>query len=167
MRDSGLVSTGPNCEKSMAGMTGRPPPPPAGARATAGAGAANELFTNPLTSSCVIRPLKPLPLTRVRSTPSSRANLRTDGPACAAENPGSLMGGRLAFGAAGAGDAGFAGGVAPALAGVAAAELAGEVAAELLAAGAAVDFAVAGVGVAAAGALGAAGGPPDPDDGAA
>src|SRR5580704_3314517 len=147
MRDSGLVSTGPNCEKSMAGMTGRPPPPPAGARATAGAGAANELFTNPLTSSCVIRPLKPLPLTRVRSTPSSRANLRTDGPACAAENPGSLMGGRLAFTAAGAGDAAFAGGVAPVLAGVAAAEAAEEVAAGPEA-GAAVDFVAAGGGVA-------------------
>src|SRR5258708_10802499 len=140
MRDRGLVSTGPNSEKSIAGMTGRPPPPPAGARAAAGAGAASELFTNPLTSSCVIRPLKPLPLTRVRSTPSSRANLRTDGPAWAAENPGSLIGGRLAFVATGAGDAAFAGGVAPALAGAAAAETTEEVAAGPDA-GAAVDFA--------------------------
>jgi len=28
MRDSGLVSTGPNFEKSTAGMVGRPVPPP-------------------------------------------------------------------------------------------------------------------------------------------
>src|SRR5271156_6515479 len=103
MRDSGLVSTGPNSEKSIAGMTGRPPPPPAGARAVAGAGVANEVFTKPLTSSCVIRPLNPLPFTRVRSTPSSRANLRTDGPACACEKPGSLIGGRLSLVAASAG----------------------------------------------------------------
>src|SRR5580698_8212486 len=103
MRDSGLVSTGPNAEKSIAGMTGRPPPPPAGARAAAGAGAAKEVFTNPLTSSCVIRPLNPLPFTRVRSTPSSRANLRTDGPACACEKPGSLIGGRVSLDAVGAG----------------------------------------------------------------
>src|SRR6185437_4995540 len=41
-----------------------------------------------------MRPLNPLPFTRVRSTPNSRANLRTDGPACARENPGSLIGGR-------------------------------------------------------------------------
>src|ERR1700722_1992781 len=41
-----------------------------------------------------MRSLKPLPFTRVRSTPSSRANLRTDGPACACEKPGSLIGGR-------------------------------------------------------------------------
>src|ERR1700722_7732454 len=96
MRDSGLVSTGPHSEKSTAGMVGNPPPP--GARAPAGAGAAagaaNALFTKPLMSSWVIRPLNPLPLTRVRSTPSARANLRTDGPAWACEKPGSLMGGR-------------------------------------------------------------------------
>src|SRR5580658_4018683 len=124
MRDSGLVSTGPNSEKSIAGMTGRPPPPPAGARAVAGAGAANEVFTKPLTSSCVMRPLNPLPFTRPRSTPSSRANLRTDGPACARENPGSLIGGRsiLAAGAEPpAGPGAFGGGDAGAVVGFAAA----------------------------------------------
>src|SRR5690348_10435253 len=40
-----------------------------------------------------MRPLNPVPVTRVRSTPSSRENLRTDGPACAREKPGSLIGG--------------------------------------------------------------------------
>src|SRR5438270_965019 len=39
-----------------------------------------------------MRPLKPWPVTRARSTPSSRANLRTEGPACARENPGSSIG---------------------------------------------------------------------------
>src|SRR2546429_6827883 len=39
-----------------------------------------------------MRPLKPWPMTRARSTPSSRANLRTEGPACALENPGSSIG---------------------------------------------------------------------------
>src|SRR5437868_9589601 len=39
-----------------------------------------------------MRPLKPWPMTRARSTPSSRANLRTEGPACARENPGSAIG---------------------------------------------------------------------------
>src|ERR1700753_360743 len=41
-----------------------------------------------------MRPLKPPPFTIVRSTPSSRANFHTDGPAWAREKPGSLMGGR-------------------------------------------------------------------------
>ena len=40
------------------------------------------------------RPLKPPPVTCVRSTPSSRANRRTEGPAWAREKPGSLIGGR-------------------------------------------------------------------------
>src|SRR5258707_15591161 len=140
MRDSGLISVGPNCEKSITGTAGNPAPPAPGARAAAGAPVASAFFTKAFTSSCVMRPLNPCPLTRVRSTPSSRANLRTDGPACACENPGSLIGGRLAFVATGAGDAAFAGGVAPALAGVAAAETTEEVAAGPDA-GAAVDFA--------------------------
>src|SRR5690348_11343629 len=40
-------------------------------------------FTNALTSSSRMRPLSPLPRTLPRFTPSSRANLRTDGLACA------------------------------------------------------------------------------------
>src|SRR5687767_6006108 len=39
-----------------------------------------------------MRPLVPEPLTRVRSTPSSRASLRTEGPACALLKPASLTG---------------------------------------------------------------------------
>src|SRR5690606_36871787 len=50
--------------------------------------------TYALTSSAVMRPLNPVPVTWVRSTPSSRANLRTEGPACAREKPGTLIGGR-------------------------------------------------------------------------
>ena len=34
---------------------------------------------NAFTSACAIRPLRPLPCTRARSTPSSRANIRTEG----------------------------------------------------------------------------------------
>ena len=39
-------------------------------------------LTKPCTSCCVTRPLGPLPLTLVRSTPSSRANFRMLGLAC-------------------------------------------------------------------------------------
>src|SRR3569833_1998154 len=81
-------------------MVGRPLPPP-GARAVVVppplVAGDKEVLTNPLTSSCVIRSLNPLPFTRVRSTPSSRANFRTEGPACAREKPGSLMGGRSSW----------------------------------------------------------------------
>ena len=41
-----------------------------------------------------MRPFVPVPATRDRSTPSSRASWRTEGPACARENPGSLIGAR-------------------------------------------------------------------------
>src|SRR5437016_6129632 len=98
MRDSGLTSVGPNCEKSTAGIAGRARAPVAagGAPPAVAAPEPNAVLTNALTSSCVIRPLKPCPATRVRSTPSSRANLRAEGPACAREKPGSLIGGRSA-----------------------------------------------------------------------
>src|ERR1700722_6239266 len=56
-----------------------------------------------------MRSLKLLPFTRVRSTPSSRANLRPDGPACACEKPGSLIGGRVGLDAAAAGASDAAG----------------------------------------------------------
>ena len=39
-------------------------------------------LTKPCTSACRMRPFGPLPCTRARSTPSSRANLRTEGLAC-------------------------------------------------------------------------------------
>ena len=67
MRDSGRVSTSPNFVKSTAGIGGIPVP-----SATAG-GAESAPFTNPLTSSRSTRPLRPVPLTLARSTPSSRA----------------------------------------------------------------------------------------------
>ena len=48
-------------------------------------------FTHALTSACVMRCLVPVPGTRPRSTPNSRANKRTEGPAYAVANPTSLM----------------------------------------------------------------------------
>ena len=67
-RDSGRVSTSPNFEKSTAGMGGMPVPPGAASR-----GAESARFTKPLMSSRRILPLRPVPLTFARSTPSSRA----------------------------------------------------------------------------------------------
>ncbi len=51
---------------------------------------ASRLFTNALTSSSTMRPLRPVPRTRARSTPSSRAKRRTPGLAWAAAKPASL-----------------------------------------------------------------------------
>src|SRR5438309_11333859 len=83
MRDSGFASTGPNFAKSNCGHSGRSrtSPPRAATAATAGAPLITP-FTNSWTSACVMRPFGPEPLTRTRSTPSSRANLRTEGLAC-------------------------------------------------------------------------------------
>src|SRR3954447_6818015 len=75
MRGSGLVSTGPNLEKSTAGISGIPMPP----EGAATAGAALGPFRKLSTSSLVIRPLSPLPFSLVRSTPNSRATRRTPG----------------------------------------------------------------------------------------
>src|SRR5215467_9776359 len=69
-------------------------PPAAGAAAAAAPGRAAPAITpltKPCTSSCVMRPLGPLPFTSSRGTPSSRAKRRTDGDAC----------GNCPFGAAG------------------------------------------------------------------
>ena len=52
------------------------------------AGSVRRRLTCALTSCSVMRPLVPVPLTRPRSTPSSRAKRRIDGLACAVENPG-------------------------------------------------------------------------------
>ena len=68
IRDSGRVSTSPNFAKSTAGIGAIPVP-----SAAAGGGAERALFTKPLTSSRSTRPLRPVPLTLARSTPSSRA----------------------------------------------------------------------------------------------
>src|SRR5882672_972518 len=82
MRESALVSTGPNFAKSTCGHSGRSKlrPPRAGA-AAAGAPRITP-FTNSWTSAWVMRPFGPEPLTRTRSTP----NLRTEGLACGTES---------------------------------------------------------------------------------
>src|SRR3989442_1601276 len=56
-----------------------------------------------------MRPFDPVPLTRDRSTPSSRANARTDGDACAFLKPSLSTGGAAAWPAALAGADGAAG----------------------------------------------------------
>src|SRR2546428_96627 len=62
-----------------------------------------------------MRPFDPVPLTRDRSTPSSRANARTDGDACAFLKPSLSTGGAAAWPAALPGADGAAGwGAAPA-----------------------------------------------------
>ena len=105
MRPSGLTSTAPNFEKSTSGIFGRAAPP-----APAAPPLLSVCLTQPFTSSAVIRPLRPEPFTRPRSTPSSRAKRRTDGLACAFENEASSIGadtrgaaGACAGAAAGAG----------------------------------------------------------------
>ncbi|MNY02992.1 hypothetical protein D3C86_1355870 [compost metagenome] len=88
MREIGLFSTSPKRVKSTFGHGSRSRPTPEPPAAAAAAGAAVEPLitplTKPCTSSCVIRPFGPVPGTRDTSTPSSRANLRTDGLAWAA-----------------------------------------------------------------------------------
>src|SRR5687768_8228293 len=80
MRERGFDSTGPNLAKSTSGHAGKLNGSAAPALAATGAGAfAKAPLTKACTSECRIRPLGPLPCTRPRSTPSSRANLRTEG----------------------------------------------------------------------------------------
>src|ERR1700722_6492519 len=98
IRDNGLTSTAPNREKSTCATLGSPEPAAAGA---ACGGAVKIRFTYAFTSSWVMRPLGPVPVMRLRSAPTSRANLRTDGLAYAFEKPASSIGGiALAAGAA-------------------------------------------------------------------
>ncbi len=107
MRDKGLVSTGPNLEKSTAGISGRAAPaaaPPETPPASAA-----------LTSSRVMRPFSPVPRRCVRSRSSSRARRRTAGPASTPEKsagagPAAGAGGAAAGAAGGAGTAAGAGG---------------------------------------------------------
>ena len=99
IRDNGSVLTGPYCAKSTAGTAGKAVVP--GAAVAAAAVVADgvpesDALTKLLMSSWVMRLLKPCPLTRARSTPSSRAKARTEGLACARENPGSSMAARSA-----------------------------------------------------------------------
>src|SRR5215218_3110917 len=82
MRGSACVSTGPNFEKSCAGISGIPEPCGA-AGAAAAAGCCDGPLRKPSRSSLVIRPFGPLAVTAARSTPSSRAIRRTLGPAWA------------------------------------------------------------------------------------
>ncbi len=84
MRPSGLTSTGPKAAKSTSGTRGSAAPAD-----SARGGPASAFFTKALTSSSLMRPLSPLPVTRARSTPSSRAKRRTDGLACAPRMSGS------------------------------------------------------------------------------
>ena len=81
MRDSGLISTAPNCAKSTTGTLGS-----ARDRRRGAAARVSIPLTCAFTSSWVMRPLTPVPLILPRSAPSSRANLRTDGLAYALEN---------------------------------------------------------------------------------
>ena len=118
MRDSGRDSNGPNFAKSTFGHGSRfsappplMPPPPA-----AGPAPVIACLTKLCTSSCRMRLFGPVPVTRERSTPSSRANLRTDGDACAplkaSPSTGAVAGTGSAFGAAAGGGAGAAAGAA-------------------------------------------------------
>ena len=113
MRDSGLASTGPNLAKSTLGQGIRfsspppvTPPPAAGAPwALVRAVPAITALVKACTSSCVMRPLGPEPLTSSSGTPSSRANLRTLGLAWG-RSTGAAVGlcaGAEALAAAGAG----------------------------------------------------------------
>ena len=85
MRDISTRLIGPNLAKSTCGHAGRCEATPVDGAAALLVGLA-PLAITPLTcertSSSVMRPFGPLPRTAVRSTPSSRANLRTDGDAC-------------------------------------------------------------------------------------
>src|SRR5471032_3245046 len=87
MRDSGSNSVAPNLLKSSDGHGSKSRPTPEPALATGALGAATAPDITPLTKFCtsswVMRPFGPEPATRPSSTPSSRANLRIDGEACA------------------------------------------------------------------------------------
>ena len=96
IRPSSLRSIAPNLAKSTFGHGINPNPAPSfplpalALTAAAVAAAIAWVCAVPAitdlvkfcTSSCVIRPLCPVPLTSVSGTPSSRANLRTEGEAC-------------------------------------------------------------------------------------
>jgi hypothetical protein len=78
IRGRGALSTGPNLEKSWAGISGMPAP----AGTAAGAALAGPR-TAASRSSLTIRPFSPLPLMLLRSRSSSRASRRTLGLAWA------------------------------------------------------------------------------------
>src|SRR5690606_38003630 len=84
MRDRGFVWISPNLAKSTLGQPSTLKPPSADTVEPTGLAppVARACFTSARTSSTVMRFLGPLPLTWARFTPSSRANLRTEGEAC-------------------------------------------------------------------------------------
>src|SRR6476620_3811483 len=81
IRTIGLISTGPNLEKSTAGISGIPMPPDTAPAPDPW----GPLPSEALRSSFVMRPISPVPLIGVRSMSSSRAMRRTPGLACAPE----------------------------------------------------------------------------------
>ncbi|MPM78422.1 hypothetical protein SDC9_125433 [bioreactor metagenome] len=89
MRERSLRSTAPNLAKSTFGHGSRSrptpePEPPFGATADCALVCTAPVITclvKACTSSAVIRPLLPVPFTSSSGTPSSRANLRTEGDA--------------------------------------------------------------------------------------
>src|SRR4249920_1490395 len=85
IRDSGLLSIAPNLLKSTLGQGSKPSASPLPVVAAAGPAVAPLITPLPnfWTSSWRIRSFGPVPFTRDRSTPSSRANARTEGEACA------------------------------------------------------------------------------------
>src|ERR1700687_3262046 len=87
IRDSGFASIGPNLAKSTCGHGNRPSAAPPADDAAAPADASDAPLITSLTYFCTssrrTRSLGPLPFTRDRSTPSSRASARTDGEAWA------------------------------------------------------------------------------------
>ena len=119
MRVRSLISISPNLAKSTFGHGSKSSPPPKeAAAAPALAPFCITLFTKALTSSPVMRPLRPEPDTWPKSTPNSRASLRVDGPAWALAKLCSLIGvapkgacGVVLVAAAGAGAAAGAAGV--------------------------------------------------------
>src|SRR5450830_1845025 len=126
MRDSGSNSVAPNLLKSSDGHGSKSRPTPEPALATGALGAATAPDITPLTKFCtsswVMRPFGPEPATRPSSTPSSRANLRIDGEACASLplTAGAAATGALATAATGAAAACAGAGAAAAGAGAAA-----------------------------------------------
>ena len=92
IRDRSFFSIGPNLAKSTCGHASRPASRAAGsgrrrrrpcaACALVCVAPASTALTKSCTSSCVIRPFGPLPLTSSSGTPSSRASLRIAGDAC-------------------------------------------------------------------------------------
>ena len=96
IRLNSFTSTSPNLAKSTFGHGSKSKPPPKDAPTAAGAPLpappCNAALTNALMSSPTMRPFRPVPFTKPKSTPNSRASLRADGPAWALANAASFTG---------------------------------------------------------------------------